>query len=97
MQGAWVWALVWEDPTCCRATKPVLRNKRGHGNEKPALHSEEQPPLATIRETPRAAMKDPTQPKKKDKKNFYIDYLLQFPQLPCEGWQISLTNEETEA
>ena len=23
MQGTWVWALVWEDPTCCGATKPV--------------------------------------------------------------------------
>ena len=23
VQGTWVWALVWEDPTCCRATKPV--------------------------------------------------------------------------
>ena len=23
MQGTWVWSLVREDPTCCRATKPV--------------------------------------------------------------------------
>ena len=26
MQGTWVWALVWEDPTCCGATKPVCHS-----------------------------------------------------------------------
>ena len=26
MQGTQVWSLVWEDPTCCRATKPVRHN-----------------------------------------------------------------------
>ena len=26
MQGTWVWALVWEDPTCCGATGPVSHN-----------------------------------------------------------------------
>ena len=26
MQGTWVQALVWEDPTCCGATKPVRHN-----------------------------------------------------------------------
>ena len=26
MQGTWVRALVWEGPTCCRATKPVRHN-----------------------------------------------------------------------
>ena len=26
MQETWVRALVWEDPTCCGATKPVRRN-----------------------------------------------------------------------
>ena len=26
MQGTWVWALVWEDPTCRGATKPVCHN-----------------------------------------------------------------------
>ena len=25
-QGTWVRALVWEDPTCCGATKPVRHN-----------------------------------------------------------------------
>ena len=28
MQGTWVWSLVWEDPTCRRATKPVRHNYR---------------------------------------------------------------------
>ena len=31
MQGTWVRSLVWEDPTCCRATK--------HLNTKPVLWS----------------------------------------------------------
>ena len=26
MQETRVWSLVWEDPTCCRATKPVHHN-----------------------------------------------------------------------
>ena len=26
MQGTWVWALVWEDPTCRGATKSVRHN-----------------------------------------------------------------------
>ena len=26
MQGTWVRALVWEDPTCRRATRPVSHN-----------------------------------------------------------------------
>ena len=89
MQGTRVRALVREDPTCRRATKPVcrnylacvleptshnyrahvpqllkpvhlepvLRNKRGHCNEKPAQRNEEQPPLAATRESPQAATK----------------------------------------
>ena len=26
MQGTQVWSLVWEDPTCCRAPKPMCHN-----------------------------------------------------------------------
>ena len=26
MQRTWVWSLVWEDSTCCKVTKPVLRS-----------------------------------------------------------------------
>ena len=87
MQGTRVRALVWEDPTCRGATKPVchnylactleptshnywahtpqllkptrlepmLRNKGGHHNEKPAHRNEKQ--------TPAGSNKDPTQPK----------------------------------
>ena len=59
MQRTWVRSLVWEDPTCCGAAKPVcheyrvqalqyckpvLCNKRSHHNEKPAHNTTEQPP-----------------------------------------------------
>ena len=37
--------------------EPVLCNKRGHHNEKPAHRNEEQPPLAATRESPWAATK----------------------------------------
>jgi len=47
MLGTWVWFLVWEDPTCSRATNPMRYNysacplepvlhKRSHQNEKTA-------------------------------------------------------------
>ena len=52
MQGIRVWALVWEDPTYCSATKPVCRNywssralqsvlcnKRSDCDEKPVLRN----------------------------------------------------------
>ena len=38
MQGTWVWALVREDPTCCRATKPVRHDYWGCTLE-PVSHS----------------------------------------------------------
>ena len=54
MQGTRVRALVWEDPTCRGAAKPVchnywsprtlepmLHNKRSHHSETPAHHNEE--------------------------------------------------------
>ena len=64
MQGTRVRALVWEDPTCCRATgpmsqttkparlEPVPRNKRGRDSERPVHRDEEWPPLAATRECP---------------------------------------------
>ena len=69
MQGTQVRALVWEDPTCRRATRPmshtaeparlepVLRNKRGHDSERPAHRDEEWPPLTATRESPRTETK----------------------------------------
>ena len=33
VQGTWVWSLVQEDPTCCRATKPVYHNYWASGLE----------------------------------------------------------------
>ena len=60
MQGTRVRALVWEDPTCHGATRPVsqiteparlepvLRNKRGRDSERPVHRDEEWPPLAQL-------------------------------------------------
>ena len=41
MQKTWVWFLVWEDSTCCRATKPMCRNYWACAREsgKPRSHS----------------------------------------------------------
>ena len=69
MQGTRVRALVWEDPTCHGATRPmatvteparlepVLRNKRGRDSERPAHCDEEWPPLAATRESPHTETK----------------------------------------
>ena len=69
MQGTRVRALVWEDPTCRGATRPVshtteparlepvLRNKRGRDSERPAHCDEEWPPHAATTESPRTEMK----------------------------------------
>ena len=38
--GTWVQSLVWEDPTCRRATKPALGQQRSHHNEKPAQRNQ---------------------------------------------------------
>ena len=62
MQGTWVRALVWEDPTCRGAAgpaplEPVLCNKRGRDSERPAHRDEEWPPLAATRESPRTETK----------------------------------------
>ena len=40
-----------------RSLEPVLRNKRGRDNERPAHRDEEWPSLATTRESPRTEMK----------------------------------------
>ena len=69
VQGTRVRALVWEDPTCRGATKPVshttepaclepvLRNGRGRDGERPAHRDEEWPPLSATGESPRTEMK----------------------------------------
>ena len=56
MQGTRVRALVWEDPTCRRATGPVS-HRRGRDSERPAHRDEEWPPLAATRESARTATK----------------------------------------
>ena len=62
-------SMVWEDPVCRGASKPMHHNYRSHlwllkpMHLQPLLcnkrspHSEEQPPLATTRECPSAATK----------------------------------------
>ena len=63
MKETQVWFLVWEDPTCHGATKPVRHDywgpcalppaghsKRSLRNEKPMNHSKERPTPATLRE-----------------------------------------------
>ena len=69
MQGTRVQALVWEDPTCRGAARPVSHNywacaagacapnKRGHDSERPAHHDEAWPPVAATRESPRTETK----------------------------------------
>ena len=47
------WATITE-PACL---EPVLRNKRGHDNERPAHRDEEWPPLAATRESLRTETK----------------------------------------
>ena len=42
MQGAWAGSLTWEDPMCCRETKPVC-DKRSHCNEKPTHANQRKP------------------------------------------------------
>ena len=38
VQETWVWSLVWEDPTCCRATNPMCHNYWADALE-PARHN----------------------------------------------------------
>ena len=38
MQGTWVWFLVWEGPTCHRATKPMHHNHWAHMLQLPEAH-----------------------------------------------------------
>ena len=43
MQEMWIRSLIWEDPTGCRATKPVLHNERPPQLEAHALQLENSP------------------------------------------------------
>ena len=51
----------WATTTEPARLEPVLRNKRGHDNERPAHRDEEWPPLAAAGESPHTET-DPTQP-----------------------------------
>ena len=83
-KGTRVRALVWEDPTCRRATWPVSHNywafasgacapnKRGHDSERPVHRDEAWPPLATTRESPCTETKTQHSQKKKKKKRCFL-------------------------
>ena len=64
MQGTWVRALVWQNPTCRGATGPVSHNywacvsgACAPQQERPTHRDEEWPPLATTRGSPRTETK----------------------------------------
>ena len=69
MHGTWVQSLLWEDPTCLRATKPVRHNYQAcalgtmqHNKKATTMRrlgttAREWPLLATTRESPQAAVK----------------------------------------
>ena len=64
MQGTRVWALVWEDPTCRGATRPMSHNYWACASgacapqqERTEHRDEERPPLAATGESPRTETK----------------------------------------
>ena len=44
IQGTWVWSLVREDPTCCRATKPMCPQLLRPTHPKACAPQQEKPP-----------------------------------------------------
>ena len=68
MQQTWVRPLVWEDPTCFRATKSLGLNKRSHHKEMPAYRNQRVALVAATRESPHTATKTQCSKKKKKKK-----------------------------
>ena len=79
MQGAWIWSLVWENPTCQRATNPLCHNywacalepvfcsKRCSHNDRITYWKEEWSPPAAIRKSPHTARRPSTTIYKKRK------------------------------
>ena len=64
VQGTWVWSLVWEIFTCCRATKPALCNYWAQAPRATAMTSlrratKGQPPRTT-RKSPRSNESQPS-------------------------------------
>ena len=66
-QGTWVPSSVREDPTRCRAPKPVHRNPWAHAPEAVLCKQEPRP---STRESPRAAMKTQSSRRGIKKKKF---------------------------
>ena len=80
VQETQVRSLVWEDPTCLRAAKPVLHyqactlesvlyKKRSHCNENPTRSAREEPLLPELEKSTHSN-EDPVQPKINKIKNF---------------------------
>ena len=76
-----VWSLVWEDPTCCKATKPERHNYWSHvpgaralQQEKP-LEGQARAPQLSSCEAPLAAAREspPTATKPSAAKNKYVN------------------------
>ena len=53
MQETWVRSLVWEDPTCCRVTKPMCRNYWAHTPESLCSAAREATAMGNMRTTAR--------------------------------------------
>ena len=75
MRGTRVWDLVWEDPTCCGATKPVSHNYWAcvpqllkPARLEPVLHNEESSPQSPQLEKACVQQWRPNATKKKKKK-----------------------------
>ena len=89
MQGTRVRSLVRDDPTCCRATKPVnsgywahtpmLLNKRSHCNEKPTHHNLRVAPTRHNWRKPARNSEDPAQPEQTDRKSLQSEFSLHLP------------------
>ena len=71
VKGTWVGFLVWEDFTCCRATKPHaattkalehVLHKRSHGNKKPEHRNQRRVPTCHKQRKPSSINKDPAPP-----------------------------------
>ena len=62
VQETWVCSPILEDLTCCRATKPVLLNKRSHLTAKPADCNHREAPTHHSGGKPAGSDEDPQQP-----------------------------------
>ena len=84
MPGPWVWSLLWEDPTCCRATERVCHNSGSLPStahtpqpEKPPQRDSWAPqlecsPRSLQPEKARTQQQKPSAPKQMHRKNMWV-------------------------